>query len=63
MNPLASPEARKKLRSKVICEPHAKLMIDSASLNSRGRLYPIFAINSPLLSQEGQTRRGRDSHG
>jgi len=26
---------------------------NSALLNSRGRLHPIFAINSPLLSQEG----------
>jgi len=50
MNPLASPEARKKLRRKVICEFRAKLTADSALLNSRGWLHPISAINSPLLA-------------
>ena len=48
MNPLASPEACKKIREKTICEPRAKLMINSALLNSRGQLHPTFAKNSPL---------------
>jgi len=59
MNPLASPEARKKLRGNVICEPRAKLMTDSALLNSRGRLHPTFAINRSLAEPRTHTHGQR----
>ena len=47
-SPLASLEALKELRGKVICVPRVKLMTDSVSLNSRGRLPPRLAINRPF---------------